>query len=281
MDNLKLLVNDLVPVYKTNKGNYVVYGRELHKVLEVKSPYREWYRRRFNDIDAIENIDYEDVEISTPSGQHQLDHIILLDVAKEMAMLERNEKGKGVRKYFINIEKKYKELQTPKLPQTYADALRELADTVEKNELLAIENKQQAEQLEMQKPLVEFVKQVANKGRTLGIGKFAKLLNDNGIETGQKRMFAWLRDEKYLMDDGSNTPYQRYINNGWFVVKMVETHSGFVTNTTRITPKGQIAVAKRFMQSKGIDMGSIDIEEIFEKEINKADEEENWWDVVS
>lgn len=113
MNDLKVLENNLVPVYETNEGEKVVYGSELHEILEVKSNYREWSARRFRDCDALENEDYQAVEISTPSGQSKKDHIILLDIAKEMAMLERNEKGKQVRRYFIEIEKKYKEQIQP------------------------------------------------------------------------------------------------------------------------------------------------------------------------
>lgn len=108
MDNLTVIENELVPVYETSEGEKVVYGSELYKTLSVKSPYREWSSRRLKDCDAIEKDDYEGVEISTPSGQTKKDHIIKLDTAKEMAMLERNEKGKQVRRYFIQIEKKYK-----------------------------------------------------------------------------------------------------------------------------------------------------------------------------
>lgn len=108
MQNLTIIENELVPVYETNKGEKVVYGTELHGVLAVKSPYREWSARRLKDCDAVENEDYEAVENSTPSGQTKKDHIIKLDTAKEMAMLERNEKGKQVRRYFIQVEKKYK-----------------------------------------------------------------------------------------------------------------------------------------------------------------------------
>ena len=117
MSNLKVIENSLVPVYETDKGEKVVYGSELHKILEVKSPYREWYQRRFKDCDAVENQDFQGVEISTPSGQHKIDHIILLDTAKEMAMLERNEKGKEVRRYFIEVEKRYKSIQEKPMTQ--------------------------------------------------------------------------------------------------------------------------------------------------------------------
>lgn len=116
-NNLKLIENELVPVYETSTGEKVVYGSELHIALQVKSPYREWYRRRFEDCEAVENEDYQGVEISTPSGQNRKEHIIKLDIAKEMAMLERNEKGKQVRRYFISIEKKYKEAIGTKINQ--------------------------------------------------------------------------------------------------------------------------------------------------------------------
>lgn len=112
MQNLTVIENELVPVYETSTGEKVVYGTELHTVLEVKSNYRDWIRNRLNDCEAIENEDFEAAKILAPSGQSRNEHIIKLDTAKEMAMLERNEKGKQVRRYFIQVEKKYKEKST-------------------------------------------------------------------------------------------------------------------------------------------------------------------------
>lgn len=138
MKNLKVIENELVPVYETSTGEKVVYGSELHAVLEVKSPYREWYRRRFEDCDALENTDYTSVEISTVSGgSPRKDHIIRLDIAKEMAMLERNDKGKQVRRYFIEIEKKYKQKILPPEPKeerldSVNEAVKILAPMMEK-----------------------------------------------------------------------------------------------------------------------------------------------------
>lgn len=63
------------------------------------------------DCEAVEGEDFEAAKILAPSGQSRNEHIIKLDTAKEMAMLERNEKGKQVRRYFIQVEKKYKEKQ--------------------------------------------------------------------------------------------------------------------------------------------------------------------------
>lgn len=113
MQELKVIENELVPVYETSTGEKVVYGTELHAVLEVKSNYRDWSKNRLNDCEAIENEDYESFAKNlAKGGRPQIDHIIKLDTAKEMAMLERNEKGKQVRRYFIQVEKKYKEETT-------------------------------------------------------------------------------------------------------------------------------------------------------------------------
>lgn len=111
-NELKVIENELIPVYETSTGEKVVYGTELRAVLEVKTPYKDWSIRRLKDCDAMEKEDFEAAQICAPSGQTMKEHIIKLDIAKEMAMLERNEKGKQVRRYFIQVEKKYKEKST-------------------------------------------------------------------------------------------------------------------------------------------------------------------------
>lgn len=112
MQNLTVIENALVPVYKTDTGEQVVYGTELHKILKAKSKFADWIKNRLNECDAIENEDFQSFSkiLEKPSGgRPKNEYIIKLDTAKEMAMLERNEKGKQVRRYFIQVEKKYKE----------------------------------------------------------------------------------------------------------------------------------------------------------------------------
>ena len=106
---LRVIENELVPVYETSTGEKVVYGSELHTVLSIKSRFNDWIRNRLNDCEAVENEDYESFTKNLVNGGQAKEYIIKLDTAKEMAMLERNEKGKQVRRYFIQIEKKYKE----------------------------------------------------------------------------------------------------------------------------------------------------------------------------
>lgn len=110
MSELKVIESKLVPVYETDSGERVVYGTELYSVLEVKSNYRDWIKNRLNDCDAVENVDFQSfAKKLAKGGRPQTEYIIKLNTAKEMAMLERNDKGKQVRRYFIAVEEKYKE----------------------------------------------------------------------------------------------------------------------------------------------------------------------------
>ena len=113
MSELKVIENNLVPVYETSSGEKVVYGSELHGVLEVKSKFADWIKNRLNDCDATENEDFEAFSKILENGGRSRECIIKLDTAKEMAMLERNDKGKQVRKYFIAVEKKYNRMKVP------------------------------------------------------------------------------------------------------------------------------------------------------------------------
>ena len=135
-DKLKMIENELVPVYETDRGEKVVYGTELHVVLQVKTKYTDWISRRFSECDAVENEDFQtcfsNLGSENHGGQNKKEHIIQLDTAKEMAMLERNDIGKQVRRYFIRIEKKYKQLQKPKSAlQILQDAMLEVDKKIE------------------------------------------------------------------------------------------------------------------------------------------------------
>lgn len=146
MNELKLLENELVPVYTTSTGEKVVYGKELHATLKVKTAYKDWSVRRFNECDAVENEDYEvslKNEQNQKGGRPSKDHIIKLDTAKEMAMLERNAIGKQVRKYFIHIEEKYKKEKTQSKIEQSAFMVKFIADDMGVNDasrLLMYEN---------------------------------------------------------------------------------------------------------------------------------------------
>jgi phage anti-repressor protein len=108
VNDLTLIENELVPVYTTSTGEKVVYGTELHEVLDVKSRFNDWVKNRLEDCEAVENTDFQTFTKNLVKGRPSVDYIIKLNTAKEMAMLERNTKGKQVRRYFIEVEERYK-----------------------------------------------------------------------------------------------------------------------------------------------------------------------------
>lgn len=149
MNNFSVIDDEIVPVYETDKGEKIVDGRELHGVLESKQDFSTWVKKRLAECDATENTDYELLHNSVEqvSGtKYRIDYIIKLDTAKEMAMLERNEIGKKVRKHFIEIENRYKQHAIDRAqlsPQT--QALMALTESIARTEL---EQKRQAEQIQ-------------------------------------------------------------------------------------------------------------------------------------
>lgn len=110
---MKIIENGLIPVMENEKGEQLVSGRVLHEFLDIKTEYRKWFPRMI-EYGFIENEDYIRVsqKCPTPGGEQEItEHAIKLDMAKEIAMIQRNEKGKQIRKYFISVEKKLKESQ--------------------------------------------------------------------------------------------------------------------------------------------------------------------------
>ena len=107
MQDLKVIENELVPVYETDTGEKVVNGRELYAVIGSKQKFVDWVQTRLTDCDAIEEKDFVIILGRSDSGRNTKEFTIKLDTAKEMAMLERNDKGKKVRRYFIEVEKRH------------------------------------------------------------------------------------------------------------------------------------------------------------------------------
>ena len=107
-------------------------------------------------------------------------------------------------------------------------------------------------QIAEQKPKVIFAEAVSASKTSILIGDLAKILKQNGIDIGQKRLFAWLRDNGYLIKGGSskNMPTQRAMEMGLFVVKEGSYVNGegvnVTTKTTKLTGKGQIYFINKF-----------------------------------
>lgn len=144
--------------------------------------------------------------------------------------------------------------QTPQLPQTYLEALESLVESEKRNQ--ALQNK-----IESDKPKVAFADSVASSDDTISIGQLAKLLKQNGIETGRKRLFDYFRKNGYLIKGKSkdyNTPSQKAMEQGLFKIKEAVINMGdkaILSLSPRVTSKGQQYFIEHFTANKGCMIG--------------------------
>ena len=228
-------MNNLIKVNTNEKGEVVISGRELHEFLEIGTEYMKWFDR-MTEYGFTENVDFSvivnfDDDDTAFGGLRKItDHAIKLDMAKELAMIQRNDKGKQARLYFIAIEKEY---NSPE--KIMARALRIADETIHNLNL----------KIEKDKPKVIFADAVASSKSTILIGDLAKILKQNGYDTGQKRLSETLRNKGFLIKNGSskNMPTQKSMELKLFEVKETTINnpdgSIRVTKTVKVTGKGQ------------------------------------------
>ena len=112
---------DLIQVKEQN-GTQVVSARELHTFLESKQNFADWIKNRIEKYGFIENQDFEVIHnfMKNPQGGRPLiEYALTIDTAKEISMVEGNEKGKQARRYFIECEKKLKQVSHPAVPTSF------------------------------------------------------------------------------------------------------------------------------------------------------------------
>ena len=234
-------MNQLVIIKINDKQEPVMSGRDLHEFLEVETPYAKWFLR-MTEYGFDENTDFEVTDNFVPNSnggkQTQIDHMIKLDMAKEIAMIQRSEKGKQARQYFLAIEKEW---NSPE--KVMARALK-FANT----KLLSLEA-----MIEQDKPKVLFADAVNTSHTSILVGELAKLIKQNNVAIGQNRLFQWLRDNGYLLN--SNMPSQYSMERKWFEVKerTINNPDGSVriTKTTLVTGKGQVYFVNKFLGELG------------------------------
>lgn len=228
-----------------------VSGRELHLFLGIETRYDTWFNRMlqygFNEGIDFNSLKKEQVQIEGNREVRRaiIDHILKLDMAKELCMLARNEKGKQARQYFLEVEREW---NSPEKVMARALMLAE----VKLNEVKAFAA-EQTKQLEAAQPKVVFADAVATAKTSILIGDLAKILKQNGVNTGQKRLFEWMRQNGYLIKRKGadyNSPTQRAMEQELFEIKetSVAMPDGGVKiiRTTKVTGKGQIYFVNLF-----------------------------------
>lgn len=241
-------MNELIKI-TYNNDRPAVSARDLHDFLEVGARYNDWFPRMceygfaegddFNLL-KIERVQNEGGRMVTRTVD---DAVLTIDMAKELCMIQRNEKGKQARQYFLQIEKDW---NSPE--KVMARALQIAGDKLKR-----LESKVEADA-----PKVLFADAVSASKTSILVGELAKLLKQNGVDIGQHRLFRWMRENGYLIRRNGtdfNMPTQKSMDLGLFTVKETAiTHSdGTVTvsKTTKVTGKGQQYFIQKFLGEEG------------------------------
>jgi len=120
-------MKELLKISENAKGEKIISARELHKYLANKRKFTEWIKQRIKKFGFIENQDYA---LLTKTGEHKVggnnrvEYVLTLDTARLIALLERNEKGHQIRRYFISVEKEeIRQLSNHRQTISFAEAL--------------------------------------------------------------------------------------------------------------------------------------------------------------
>ena len=226
-------MNELIALNQSSINGEVqqtVNARELHAFLESRQDFSTWIKNRIEKYGFVENQDFiklhKKMELSK-TGQMGIDYHITLNMAKELAMVERNDKGKQARQYFIECERKLREHQVKLAPKTYVEALRALADEVEAH------NKTQ-ELLAIAAPKSEYFDKLVERNL---LSNFTITAKEFGIK--RKDLIDYLLTNKYVYRDahGNIVAYAAHVPTLFEIKEFAkEKHAG---TQTLITPRGR------------------------------------------
>lgn len=245
---------NLIPITAASIGGDQQQGvnaRDLHEFLEVGKDFSTWIKDRISQFYFVEGADYVKIQdLSSPNlgnpksrAQVRIEYILTLNMAKELSMVERNEKGKQARQYFIQCEKQLKVAQQQfAIPQTLPEALRLAADLADKNAVLEKKAKEDA-------PKVEFCDKVVADNDAMTITRAAKLIN-----YPPRKLKDYIRRIGWLYAN-SDTPMQSTITSGYMVLRFAhwtDNEGNAVEKPyAHITSKGIFALYRR-MRREGL-----------------------------
>lgn len=235
-------MNNLINLQTTNDG-VTVSARELYEKLSITDRFNRWFER-MKAYGFDENTDFTSVKSSTlvnNGAKLELqDYALTLDTAKQICMLQRSEKGRIFREYFIQVEKDW---NSPE--KVMARALSIANHTIDTLNQQVIE----------MKPKALFADAVTTSNTSILIGDLAKIIKQNGYDIGQKRLFEWMRTNGYLIKSGNskNMPTQKSMDMKLFEVKesVIQNPDGSirVTRTTKVSGTGQQYFINRFLDT--------------------------------
>ena len=269
--------NDLIKITTNEEGKQLVSARELHEKLILeegkKERFSQWFDRHLQ-YGFEENKDFTSVKIFTVvnnGAKRELqDYAVTIDMAKELCMLQKSDKGREFRRYFIECEKQLKEVSKQTKPALSRE--QELVLTIYNG---GVESVQAAKELtdmkvaEAVKPLEEKIEIIqednenktnvietfTNRDNCISVGAFAKILNIKGM--GRNKMFTWLRDSGILRHN--NEPYQKYMD--YFSVVIGTSDNEHTYMQTMITSKGVEYLYRKLSEEFAIGKSLADVKD--------------------
>lgn len=232
--NMLNTTNELIPI-SDNNGKKAVNARDLHAFLESKRDFSTWIKDRIKSYDFIEGVDYQsftEIVEREIGATTRIEYALSISMAKELSMIENNERGKQARKYFIACEENKHELSRKELALMVVQA-------EEEKERLALENEKQQKQIEKLQPKADFAEAAFRAEGKVDIGQAAKILN---LGFGRNTLFGKLRDAGIFFKD-RNEPKQKYIDAGYFEMTLLppirrDNHPDILCQKVFCKPKG-------------------------------------------
>lgn len=235
-------MNQLIEINTNELHEPIVSGRTLHEVLEVKTPYDKWFPR-MAEYGFVEGEDFSTFLSESTGGRPATDHVIKLDMAKEIAMIQRTDKGKEVRQYFIQVEK---EFNSPE--KIMARAL-----MIAENQIstLKLENKVKQQVIKELKPKADYVDKILKSKSLMLISQISK---DYGMSS--QAMNKLLHELKVQYKQGGQwLLYARYQDKGYTHSETFDYEDSYgntkVSVSTKWTQKGRLFLYE-LLKSEGV-----------------------------
>ena len=224
-------MNELINITLNENHEPVVSGRQLHEALGVKTKYADWFNRMI-DYGFTENQDFlllKNEQQTGRGGHNKVDHVLKLDMAKEIAMIQRTDKGKEVRTYFIQVEKDFNS------PEKIMARALLMAD--KKIKLLESQNENLLIELEEANKNADYLDLILQTKDSLTITQIAQ---DYGMSA--RKMNQLLKQERIQrIVNGQWVLYAKYLGKGYvssrtfdYVGKDGKTHSNISTVWTQL-----------------------------------------------
>lgn len=253
-------MNELIKI-EEREGKRVVNARELHRFLCSKQDFSTWIKGRIEKYDFVENQDFITAPqiYGTANGGHatRTEYIVTTDMAKELSMVENNERGRMARRYFIECEKiAIANRASYQIDDPIKRAEKWIEEEKERQRLL-LENQKKEQQLIEQQPKVVLADAVTASEHSFPIKELATILAQKGVKIGPDRLRHFLIDNHYLGSRGEcyMMPRQQYIEQGLFeVIESLEYNSYYdkqeLKRTVMVTGKGLQYFINKFLNNK-------------------------------